>query len=185
MSGIWQFGIESATHEWYRTIWYWISYTWVVSYRFWLTTYLSIQRYISVKYPFKKKVLFTKRNNVIVCASIVLSALILHSYYLVKGKVNDGTCDYTIETPCYESCVYMLASVLLQHIIPCILLTTTTVLLVRQLYVNETSVISRRQENRQVSKIVIAIAVVFLIQEVPIGLSTLYFFYKIYFRYSR
>ena len=147
----------------------------------WLTTYLGIQRYISVKYPFQRKVRFTKRNNIIVCAVTVLSALILHSVFLVKDTVTNGECVFRIEMPCYETCIYLLAKLLIDHISPCVLLTTTTVLLVRQLYVKETSVISHTQENRQVSKTVIMIAVVFLIQEVPHGLFVLGSFTKLAF----
>ena len=161
---------------------YWISWYLTMVFQFmsfWLTTYLAIQRYISVKYPFKRKALLTKRKNIIVCAIIVLSALILHSNYLVME--DNGECGFKIETPVKDFSVHMLATAVLQHIIPSALLITTTVLLVCQLYAKETSVISRRQENRQVLKIVIAIAVVFSIQEVPLGLLTLVFFTKLTF----
>ena len=73
---------------------------------------------------------------------------------------------------CSSSCVYILVWLVVHHLIPCVLITTTTVLLVRQMKVNQSTAVAygRTAEKRRVSKIVIAIACVFLIQEVPYAL---------------
>ena len=119
----------------------------------WHTLYLGIQRYISIRYHIKAKFLLTTRRKIIGSAVIIFLAPVLHLYHLLNNKKVDGFCAWEIEKDCSETCINLWVTLLFRHLLPCIVLTVITVLLVRRLVRNKQIVNARRvAENRRSSK---------------------------------
>ena len=149
----------------------------------WLTLFLGIQRYISVAYPFKTQVWFTTKKTAIIVVLILVCAPILHVYHLVREKTIEGFCSWRLDDETGMAYAQIWVTLFLRHLIPCFVLTITTVLFIRNLNKNSFQPTNsksssgnegRSGENRRVSKIVVAIVILFLIPEVPYGIFLLY-----------
>ena len=145
----------------------------------WLTLFLGIHRYISVTYPFKKQVWFTITKTVIVVVLVSVFAPVLHTYHLVHKKTIDGFCAWQLKDETGAAYAHIWITLFLRHLIPCFILTVTTVLFVRNLNKNSfqpTNSTRRtgKEGGSRVSRTVLAIMILFLIPEVPYGLFLLY-----------
>ncbi|XP_045161445.2 uncharacterized protein LOC123526378 [Mercenaria mercenaria] len=150
-----------------------------------LTLFLVIQRYISVTYPYRSQLLLNLPRTVICCVAIVLTSPILHVYHLFGEKAAGGLCQWELkEEGCGGGCIYLWMAFFIRHLIPCVTLVVFTILFILRLRLGERNLrrmdssksqISRRkEENRRISIIVIAVIVVFLVPEIPYGIFLLY-----------
>ena len=153
----------------------------------WLTVFLGIQRCLSVWMPFSARAWFSKKTIFAVFVSNVCLALVLHGFHIFNDKTKDAFCSWTIEDDCADgTCIQLWVTLVFRHLIPCIVLTVTTVLMVRKLgkssfQASRTKSVKKFQhgsevidETRQVTIIVMAIVIVFLITEVPYGIFLFY-----------
>ncbi|KAK3581317.1 hypothetical protein CHS0354_016162 [Potamilus streckersoni] len=148
----------------------------------WQTLLLGFQRFVCVWFPFKTKFWFTTRRTWIAVAVITIFAFVIHIYHLFRKKSSKtGFCQWTIEEPCVETCTFLWISLLLVHILPCVLLFVLTVLMIQKLFqenIRKDSLSAeqsreRDQQNKRVSIIVVCIAIIFLIPEIPYGIFLL------------
>ncbi|XP_045161312.1 uncharacterized protein LOC123526286 isoform X1 [Mercenaria mercenaria] len=150
-----------------------------------LTLFLAIQRYISIRYPYRSQLLLNLPKIVICCVAIVLISPILHVYHLLGERAFDGKCQWELtEKGCGGGCMYLFITFFIRHLIPCVALVILTTLFILQLRSGERNLcrmdssksqISRRkEENRRISIIVTAVVLVFLIPEIPYGILLLY-----------
>ncbi|XP_053379810.1 uncharacterized protein LOC128548573 [Mercenaria mercenaria] len=150
-----------------------------------LTLFLGIQRYVSVAFPFKSQSIFTVKKTIIFCVVISVISPVLHVYHLATDKAEDGLCQWTLgEEGCGGDCIYLWVLFFVRHLVPCVSLTTFTILFIKHLRLgtrnlrridsNASQVLKRKEENRRISIIVTAIVIVFLIPEIPYGIFLLY-----------
>lgn len=146
----------------------------------WLTLYLGIQRCCYVKLPFASQNVFTVRNTVIACVSIVILSPILHIYHVFNRKHSDhGVCEWRLEKECSAGCAYLWISLLLKQLLPCFILVIVTVIFVVSLVRGNEALQGkvsqqRSEDNRRVSFIVLIVMVFFMIPEVPYGVFLFY-----------
>ncbi|KAK3581315.1 hypothetical protein CHS0354_016160 [Potamilus streckersoni] len=149
----------------------------------WQTLLLAFQRFVCVWFPFKTKSWFTTGRTLITVAVITIIAFVIHSYHLnvKKADKKEGLCRWTIENPCVESCAFLWITLLLVHIFPCVILLVLTVLMIQKLFHRNIQKESnsaeqsreRNQQNKRASIIVVCIAIIFLIPEIPYGVFLL------------
>ncbi|KAK3581318.1 hypothetical protein CHS0354_016163 [Potamilus streckersoni] len=149
----------------------------------WQTLLLGFQRFFCVWFPFKTKSWFTTRRTLITVVLITIIAFVIHTYHLNEKKADKtlGFCQWTIEDPCVESCAFLWITLLLVHILPCVLLLVLTILMIQKLFhhnIRKESLSAeqsreRDQQNKRVSIIVVCIAIIFLIPEIPYGIFLL------------
>ncbi|XP_045161311.2 uncharacterized protein LOC123526285 [Mercenaria mercenaria] len=150
-----------------------------------LTLFLAIQRYISIRYPYRSQLLLNLPKTIICCVAVVLISPLLHVYHLLGERAFDGKCQWELtEKGCEGGCVYLFITFFIRHLIPCVVLVILTTLFILQLRSGERNLcrmdssksqISRRkEENRRISIIVTAVVLVFLIPEIPYGILLLY-----------
>ncbi|KAL3861558.1 hypothetical protein ACJMK2_007586 [Sinanodonta woodiana] len=148
----------------------------------WLTLFLGFQRFICVLFPFKKQSWFTTRRTLIAVAIITVCAFVIHSYHLSERKADKkGYCQWTIEDPCVETCIFLWMTLLLVHILPSLLLLLLTILMIQTLFhpnIRKDSFSAeqnreRAQQNMKASIIVVCIAIILLIPEIPYGIFIL------------
>lgn len=149
----------------------------------WLTLLLGIQRLVSVSFPFRAQTLFTIPRTVVAICIVCLVSPFLHIYHAFKKKTipQGGICEWRLESPCRESCVYLWLVTVLMHFLPCVCLVISTIAMVimmrkstqrmreSQMIASQQNLIRRDVESRRISCVVIAIVVVFLIPEIPYG----------------
>ena len=149
----------------------------------WLTSFLGIQRYTAVAYPFKTHIWFTPTKIALVIALIFVFAPVLHLYHLVNEKSVDGFCTWLLKDKTGAAYAQIWITLFLRHLIPCFVLIITTVLFIRHLNKNSFRSTGSEQstnnegmsaQNGRVSRTVMAIMILFLIPEVPYGLFLLY-----------
>ena len=157
---------------------------WFHTFSIWLTLFLGIQRFISVTLPLKAKIHFTKKKTVWYVTAIFILSPVLHIYHLVHPKADEhGMCQWALTDK--WALVYLWATLLLMHLIPCIMLVLFTALMIRSLFsstsrvmavhgANRRSAERRNDWNRRLSIIVSTIVIVFLIPEIPYGIFELY-----------
>ncbi|KAL3883368.1 hypothetical protein ACJMK2_029642 [Sinanodonta woodiana] len=149
----------------------------------WQTLLLGFQRLCCVWFPYKTKSWFAIRRILIAVAVITIYALVIHSYHLHKKKADkmDGWCQWQIEDPCVESCSFLWITLLLVNILPSGLLLVLTILIIQRLFHHNIQNSSFRAEhsrewskqNKRASIIVVCIAIIFLIPEIPYGIFLL------------
>ena len=154
----------------------------------WLTVFLGVQRWLSVRYPFTAPRWFTIKKTFVICFAIVILSAVLHGFHLFHKKAVEGFCAWKLWDDCSGgSCVQFWATFTLRHFIPCVILSVTTGLMVKSLVKSSfkstrTKSIKKFQsgsevledEHQLVSRIVTAIVIVFLITEVPYGIFLFY-----------
>ena len=158
---------------------------WFHNVSIWLTLFLGAQRFVSVLFPFKTQRLFTMRNTFIFVVVIFVLSPVLHIYHVIhqKADVEYGLCQWTLSGD-DEALVQLWATLLLMHLIPCILLVVMTSLMIYRLFTalskvtggegsNRSMVERRHNWNRRMSIIVSTIVIAFLIPEVPYGIFLL------------
>ena len=150
-----------------------------------LTLFLGIQRYISIRFPYKSQQLLSVPRTVVCCVVIVFVSPFLHVYHLFGTRAYEGKCQWELsEDGCGPDCIYLWLAFFIRQLTPCVILILFTILFIRQLRTGERNLrrmdssqsqISRRKdENRRISIIVIAVVVVFLIPEIPYSIFLLY-----------
>ncbi|KAL3883348.1 hypothetical protein ACJMK2_029622 [Sinanodonta woodiana] len=149
----------------------------------WQTLLLGFQRFCCVWFPFKTSSWFAIRRTLIAVAVITICAFVVHSYHLHIKKVDklDGWCQWQIEEPCVESCIFLWITLFLVNILPSGLLLVLTILMIQKLFHHNIRKCSlsaeqsreRDQQNRRASIIVVCIAIIFLIPEIPYGIFLL------------
>ncbi|KAL3861548.1 hypothetical protein ACJMK2_007576 [Sinanodonta woodiana] len=149
----------------------------------WLTFFLGFQRFLFVWFPFTTKSWFTTRRTLIAVAIIPVCAFVIHSYHLNERKSDKraGYCHWSVEDPCVETCVFLWMTLLLVNILPPILLLVLTMLMIHKLFNRQIRKESfsaeqnreRAQQNKRASIIVVWIAIIFLIPEIPYGIFLL------------
>ena len=155
---------------------------WFHNVSIWLTLFLCAQRFVSVFSPFKTQRLFTMQNTLIFVVVIFVLSPVLHIYHVVHLKAYDGLCQWTLHSDWVR--VQLWATLLLMHLIPCILLVVLTSLVIHRLFTtlsnvtrgegsNKSMVERRRDWNRRMSIIVSTIVIAFLIPEVPYAIFLL------------
>ena len=157
---------------------------WFHNVSIWLTLFLGAQRFVSVLFPFKTQRIFTMKNTFIFVMVIFVLSPILHIYHVIhmKAHVKHGLCHWTLQDN--WSIVQLWVTLLLMHLIPCILLVFMTSLMIYRLFTalsnvmggdgRNSSMTERRHKwNRRMSIIVSTIVIAFLIPEVPYGIFLL------------
>ncbi|XP_045162578.2 uncharacterized protein LOC123527284 [Mercenaria mercenaria] len=150
-----------------------------------LTLFLGIQRYISIRYPYRSQLLLSLPKTIIYCVVIVFVSPILHIYHLLGERAFRGMCQWELqEKGCGSGCIYLFITFFIRHLIPCVALVTFTILFILQLRSGErtlcrmdsskSQLTRRKEENRRISTIVTAVVIVFLIPEIPYGIFLLY-----------
>jgi hypothetical protein len=150
-----------------------------------LTLFLGIQRYISIRFPYKSQSMLNLPRTIVCCGAIVFLSPFLHIYHLFGTRALDGNCQWELsEDGCGTGCIYLWLAFFIRHFTPCMILVVFTVLFIRQLHAGERTLrrmessqsqISRRKdENRRISLVVTAVVVVFLIPEIPYSIFLLY-----------
>ncbi|KAL3861528.1 hypothetical protein ACJMK2_007557 [Sinanodonta woodiana] len=149
----------------------------------WLTLFLGFQRFLFVWFPFKTKSWFTTLRTLIAVTIITMFAFCIHTYHLNERKADKlgGYCQWVIEDPCVETCVFLWMTLLRVNILPSILLLVLTMLMIQRIFnrnIRKGSFSAeqnreRAQQNRRASIIVIWIAIIFLIPEIPYGILLL------------
>ncbi|KAL3861552.1 hypothetical protein ACJMK2_007580 [Sinanodonta woodiana] len=145
----------------------------------WLTLLLGFQRFICVWFPSKRLSWYTTRRTLIAVSIITVCAFVIHSYHLNERKAdkNQGYCQWVIEDPCVKTCIFLWTTLLLVHILPSLILLILTMLMIQTMFHpnirNESFGVElnqeRPQQNMRASIIVVCIAIIFLITEVPFG----------------
>ena len=95
---------------------------WFHTVSIWLTLFLEIRRFILVILPFKAKILITKKKTVWYVTAIFILSPVLHIYHLVHPKADEYDMYQWALTDKWAS-VYLWATLLLMHLIPCIMFT--------------------------------------------------------------
>ncbi|KAK3581320.1 hypothetical protein CHS0354_016166 [Potamilus streckersoni] len=149
----------------------------------WQTLLLGVQRFFCVWFPFKTNSWFTTRRTLSAVTVITICAFVIHSYHLNTKKANksNGFCQWTIEDPCVKSCTFLWITLLLVNILPCLMLLVLTILMIKKLFHRNIRKMSfsaeqsreRDQQNKRASTIVVCIAIIFLIPEIPYGVFLL------------
>lgn len=152
----------------------------------WLTVVLGFQRLISVLFPFRAQIMFSIRKTLVIILIVMFLSPFLHIYHAFDNKLIEhpgggGSCEWKVETPCKESCVYLWLVILLMHFIPCLMLTICTAIMVNmmrkttkkmkdsQMIANKANLHRRSVESKRITCIVVAVVIVFLIPEIPYG----------------
>lgn len=150
----------------------------------WLTVFLGVQRFASVRFPFQAQSLFTIKNTFITIGIVSALSPILHMYQLIyqKADVKSGFCHWTLEND--GALVHLLVTVLVMHLFPCSLLVLLTILMICHLRratsqvmregSSKSMVDRRRAWNKRMTVIVSTIVIVFLIPEIPYGIFLLF-----------
>lgn len=136
-----------------------------------LTLFLGFQRCVCVMYPLRTQSMFSLRRTLIVCCVIFLLSPLLHLYHILEQKATQGMCNWELEST-EEGFIFLWVILFVRHLIPCLLLTIFTILIIREMRRNSLSwtdqqITKRVQENRRVSITVTCIVIVFLIPEIP------------------
>ncbi|KAL3861523.1 hypothetical protein ACJMK2_007574 [Sinanodonta woodiana] len=147
----------------------------------WQTLLLGFQRFCCIWFPFKTKSWFTTRRTLIEIAVITICAFVIQSYHLTQLKENKLLCKWNIEHPCVESCIFMWITLLLIHILPSGFLLVLTILIIHKLFnrpirkehISAEQSRGRDQQNKRASIIVVCIAIIVLIPEIPYGIFLL------------
>ncbi|KAL3861525.1 hypothetical protein ACJMK2_007554 [Sinanodonta woodiana] len=149
----------------------------------WLTFFLGFQRFMFVWFPFKTKFWFTTCRNMIAVTIITIVAFVIHSYHLNESKADKirGYCQWDFEEPCVKTCIFLWMILLFVNILPSILLLVLTILMIQKLFnqnIRKESFTAeqnrdRAQQNKRASIIVVWIAIIFLIPEIPYGIFLL------------
>ncbi|KAL3861534.1 hypothetical protein ACJMK2_007563 [Sinanodonta woodiana] len=149
----------------------------------WLTFFLGFQRFMCVWFPLKTKSSFTTRRTLIAVAIITVCAFVIHSYHLIERKADkkEGFCRWVVEDPCVGTCIFLWMTLLLVNLLPSIILLVLTMLMIYKLHnrhIRKDSFSAeqnreRDQQNKRASIIVVCIAIVFLIPEIPYGIFLL------------
>ncbi|KAL3883349.1 hypothetical protein ACJMK2_029623 [Sinanodonta woodiana] len=149
----------------------------------WQTLLLGFQRFCCVWFPFKTSSWFAIRRTFIAVAVITICAFVIHSYHLHIKKADklNGWCHWKIEDPCVESCIFLWITLFLVNILPSGLLLVLTILMIQKLFHHNIRKCSlsaeqsreRYQQNKRASIIVVCIAIIFLIPEIPYGIFLL------------
>ncbi|KAL3861147.1 hypothetical protein ACJMK2_007216 [Sinanodonta woodiana] len=149
----------------------------------WLTLLLGFQRFICVWFPFLKKSWFGIRRTLIAVAVITTCAFVIHIYHLHRRKADniDGYCQWVIEDSCVETCIFLWMTLLFVNIVPPLLLLVLTILIIQKLFrrnIRKNSFTTeqrheRDQQNKTASIIVVCIAIIFLLPEIPYGIFLL------------
>lgn len=146
-----------------------------------LTVLLGCQRFVSVAIPFRSKAILTTRNTAIICIGIFVMSPLLHVYQITEKNSENGICRWSVEEDCRgNQCIYVWIIFVVRHLIPCTIVTTVTVLFIMELKKGEiqfkrtgssrSQMSIRKTQNNRITRLVIAIATVFLIPEIPYGL---------------
>ena len=157
---------------------------WFHNMSIWLTLFLGAQRFVSVLFPIKTQGIFTMRNTFLYVMVIFLLSPVLHIYHVIhmKANVEYGLCHWILDGD--WSIVQLWVTLLLMHLIPCILLVFMTSLMIYRLFTalskvtggkgRNSSMVERRHDwNRRMSIIVSTIVIAFLIPELPYGIFLL------------
>ncbi|KAL3883350.1 hypothetical protein ACJMK2_029634 [Sinanodonta woodiana] len=149
----------------------------------WQTVLLGFQRFCCVWFPFKTNSWFSARRTLFAVAVINIGAFIINSYQLHNKKADKmlGLCQWKIEDPCVESCIFLWITLLLVNILPSGLLLVLTILMIHKLFhhtnrkgsLSEEQSRERDKQNKKASIIVVCIAIIFLIPELPFGIFVL------------
>ena len=107
--------------KWFHNVW------------IWLTFFLGVQRFVSVLFPLALKRLFTMQDTFIFIVVIFVLSPVLHIYHAVhpKADVHYGLCHWTLHGDWVL--VQLWATLLLMHLIPCILLVVLMSLMIYHL----------------------------------------------------
>ncbi|KAH3818501.1 sex peptide receptor-related protein 2-like [Dreissena polymorpha] len=147
----------------------------------WLTVILGMQRFVSVRFPFRVNTFFSMSRTTIAIISVALLSPFLHLFHAFDSKTDDmNNCvwDVKVET-CGKGCIYLWLTLFLMHFLPCVFLiifcwsmirtmqSTTRKLSKSHMVSNPENIDRRSKESRRISAIVFVVLVVFLIPEVP------------------
>ncbi|XP_045201323.2 sex peptide receptor-like [Mercenaria mercenaria] len=149
----------------------------------WQTVVLCIQRYMCVCHPFISGRICTFWKTFASIIVIYCIAIVMHVYHLVNNKLGHVRCRWQTEIPCKESCMYLWFCVTLQHLLPCILLVTLTIITIEELKKAQQRVstmsleisVSRSTRDKIITYTAALIVLFFLIPELPHGIYRLVF----------
>lgn len=144
----------------------------------WQTLLLAIHRYALLRNPVKAQQWITIKTTAISIAAIYLISFALHIYHVFDLKAEFGFCQWSVEHPCVGTCIYIWFTLLFGHLLPCLVLLFLTFGMVRRLRMldrnrpNEVTLQSRKrtEQVRMLTKMVVAIVVIFLVPEFPYGI---------------
>ena len=149
----------------------------------WQTVLLSVQRLLCVRYPFITKRLCTFWKTAVIILIVYICAFGLHIYHVLNNdrKTLNGVCGFFVENPCSQTCIYLLASIIVQNLLPSLLLVGLTIITLWSLCMASKRVsrmslstspgaITRSSRDRVVTVTSILIVIVFLIPELPFGI---------------
>ena len=159
---------------------------WLHTVSIWLTVFLALHRFVCVVLPTKVNIIFTVKTTLICIVVIVIVSPILHIYHLLDSKadVTHGMCQWIFKDE--WGIAYLWTTLILMHILPCLLLVIFTILMIWCLCSSPLQVNSRKNKhsssasmrlhkrNRNLTILVSVIVVIFLIPEVPYGIYSLY-----------
>ena len=146
----------------------------------WQTLLLGIHRYVQLRGVVNAPMWISPICTGISIILVYVFSFLLHLYHAFDVKTENGMCSWELERPCVSSCIYIWCAFVFGHLIPCIVLLCLTYGMVKRLRTLDsrchTCIESTRQsrknaeQNRILTKTVIAIVVLFLIPEFPYGI---------------
>lgn len=147
----------------------------------WQTVLLSFQRYTCVCHPFISSRICTPTITLVAIALTTVFSMALHTYHPLNDKTFHAHCGWIVESGCTKTCVYLWFSIVLQHLLPCILLsilTTRTIIelisATKRVSITLPRVDAKRTSRDKVITIASAlIVIVFLFPELPHGIYKL------------
>ncbi|KAH3769376.1 sex peptide receptor-like [Dreissena polymorpha] len=143
----------------------------------WETVLLGFQRFLHVRHPAAANRWCTIKKTIGIVAVMYVLSFLLHMYHAFDSKASNGVCNWTLKEPCGWGCAYIWTSFILCHAIPCVALVVFTTLMLRSVRQRPAStsfdnnVTRRREQKRNMTIAVLLIVVIFLIPELPYGLS--------------
>ncbi|XP_061188461.1 sex peptide receptor-like [Saccostrea echinata] len=154
----------------------------------WITMALGIQRYVVVSFPILGRRICTIKMSIVWVIIIAIAALVMYSITFFSTTYDSVEIDgkslcVCMENPHFSDIVqiYNVSRGVFGQLIPCAVLTITTILLVRRLHITKNQMAKiRASENREREKkdnrsmrrtsyMVIAIVSCFLLAEIPNG----------------
>ncbi|KAK3589535.1 hypothetical protein CHS0354_041660 [Potamilus streckersoni] len=145
----------------------------------WQSLLLVIYRYLFLCRPLVSRRWCNMRNTFVSIIVIYVLGFIFHMYHAFNIKAtDDGFCQWAIEEPCVQTCVYIWFSLLFVHLLPSFLglfITMPIIIGINKAYHNFTSTNSisssaEEQKHKILTKVVVIISIIWLIPEIPYGI---------------
>ncbi|XP_052759625.1 sex peptide receptor-related protein 2-like [Mya arenaria] len=141
----------------------------------WQTVLLAVHRFLQIRHPNLASRLCTTKKTLAAVGIMYLVSFLLHMFHAFDIKTNGGFCQWELRKPCGWACVYIWASLILNHVLPCVILVVLAYKMwksLRKLNVNVSNktVREKKERARKITLVVVLILVIFLVPELPYGI---------------